>query len=225
MTLKKPRKYKPKSFIYNNNKLISITFRHQYYCTTLKPGTNNIGNQEKSGTLRKNVIKYINPFHHLDFITVYRKNNVHLQSIPDQKPSARSTTLEHFNLKLCHVPLHTKALILQQQSHLFHRQAYREHNIRHIPSQFFATSLGTILTPLVKHINPFGCFSDKENTEAPSVESALDSTTNDKFSGMNGDASYVSTNLDLQQQFLGLAPPCCTSLGPLSGTSLESVSI
>ena len=36
---------------------------------------------------------------------------------------------------------------------------------------------------------------------------------------------YISTNLDQQQQLLGLSPSCCTSLGPLPGTSLESVTM
>ena len=78
---------------------------------------------------------------------------------------------------------------------------------------------------MVKHINPFGCLSNEENTEAPSIESDLDSTTSDEFSSMNGDVFYVSTNLDQQQQHLGLSPSCCTSLGPLPGTSIESVTM
>ena len=78
----------------------------------------------------------------------------------------------------------------------------------------------------MKHSNPFGCLSDEDNDEAPIVKSALDSTTSDEFSCMNGDAFYISTNLD-QQQLLDLSPSCCTSLGPslstFFGTSLGTL--
>ena len=98
-------------------------------------------------------------------------------------------------------------------------------NTSHTPSQVSATAWATVLTPLVIHSNPFGCLSDEDNDKAPTVESTLVSTTSDEFSGTNGDAFYISTNLDQQQQLLGLSPSCCTSLGPLPGTSLESVTM
>ena len=115
--------------------------------------------------------------------------------------------------------------MLQQKLHRSHCHSYREQNTSHTPFQFSATAQAAALAPLMKHSNPFGCLSDKDNDKASTVESALDSTTSDEFSGTNGDAFYVSTNLDQQQQVLGLSPSCCTSLGPLSGTSLESITM
>ena len=95
-----------------------------------------------------------------------------------------------------------------------------EQNTSHTPSQVSVTAWATVLTPLVIHSNSFGCLSDEDNDKAPTVESALVSTTNDEFSDMNGDAFYISTNLDQQQQLLGLSSSCCTSLYPSLGASL-----
>ena len=72
----------------------------------------------------------------------------------------------------------------------------------------------------MKHSSPFGCLLDEDNDEEPTVESALVSTTNDEFRCMNGDAFYISTDLDQQQQLLDLSPSCYTSLGPSLDTSL-----
>ena len=73
-----------------------------------------------------------------------------------------------------------------------------QNDTSHTPSQVSVTIRATILTPLVIHSNPFGCLSDEDNDEVPTVDSVLASTTCDEFSGMNGDAFYISTNLDQQ---------------------------
>ena len=84
-------------------------------------------------------------------------------------PSERSATLEQYKIKPCRVSFRTKAPVLRQQSHLPHCQAYREQNTSHKPSQISATARATVLTPLVKHSNYFGCLSDEDNDEAPTV--------------------------------------------------------
>ena len=56
----KPRTDRRKSDIHTN-KLSPTTFIDQYHCATLKPVTNFIGKQEGSATLKKHVIKNINP--------------------------------------------------------------------------------------------------------------------------------------------------------------------
>ena len=96
--------------------------------------------------------------------------------------------MEQYKLKSCRVSFLTVAPKLLQQSQLPHRQTFREQNTGHTPSQVSATTRAAVLTPLVKHINPFGCLSDEDNYEAPTVESTLVSTTSDKFSGMNNGA-------------------------------------
>ena len=236
LDITKPRTDKRKSDIHTN-KLLATTFRDQCHCATLKPLTNNMGKQEQKATLKKSVIKNINPRHQLDFITICCINNAHQQPILDSNPSERSATLEQYKLNPFCVSFRTTTPILQQQSHLLHCQAYREKNTRHTPFQVSATAWATVLTPLVKHSNPFGCLSDEDDNEAPTVESTLDSTTGDEFIGINGDAFYISTNLDQQQQLLDLSPSCCTSLGASlgaspgaspgtsPGTSLESVTM
>ena len=74
-----------------------------------------------------------------------------------------------------------------------------EQNTSHAPSQVSVIAWATVLTLLVIHSNLFGCLSDKDNDEAPTVESTLVSATSDEISntiGMNSDAFYntISTN-------------------------------
>ena len=161
--------------------------------------TNIIGKQEQRATLKKKSIENVNPCHQLDFITVCRINNECRQSIPDSNPSERNATMEKYKIKPCLLSFCTTAPILRQQSYFPYRQAYKEKNTSHTPSHILATARATVLTPLVKHINPFYCLLDEDNDKAPIVKFSLVSTTCDEFSGTNGDAFYISTNLDQQQ--------------------------
>ena len=135
--------------------------------------TNNIGKQEQRATLKKNAIKNINPCHQLDFITVCRINNERRQSILDSNLSERNATMEQNKIKPGLLSFCTTAPILRHQSHFPYFQVYKEQNTSHPTSQVSATARATVLTPLVKHSNPFGCLSDEDNDEAPTVESAL----------------------------------------------------
>ena len=92
-------------------------------------------------------------------------NNVHRRLIPDSNPSERSATLKQYKLNPFRVSFRTTAPILIQQPLLPHRQAYREKNTRHKPSQVLATVQASVLTPLMKHSNPFCCLSDEDDAK------------------------------------------------------------